>query len=141
MNIFQKFLRIVDGHEKTDFLLNWLFWLRPLFWSVTFKKILHVVDEHEKTDFFTLMTVFAPAIFSIHEILKNDQKMTRSVKFIKVKKQLFMPVNHTNEFLKSVHTQALFSDLFSWNFEQLFPSCETFFQKFFGSNHYKWLEA
>ena len=42
-----------------------------------------------------------------------------------------MPVNHANEFLKSVHTEALFQELFSRNFEQLFPSCETFFQKMF----------
>ena len=38
---------------------------------------------------FTLMTVFAPAIFLIHEILKNDQKMTGAKKVAKIENQLF----------------------------------------------------
>ena len=54
-----------------------------------FQKFLRVVDVHEKTDFFTLMTFFTPAIFSIHEILKNDQKMTGAKKVVKVENQLF----------------------------------------------------
>ena len=40
-----------------------------------------------------------------------------------------MPVNHMKEFLKSVPTEALFPELFSHNFEQLFPIVETFFQE------------
>ena len=51
MNEFQKFLRVLDRHEKTDFLLK--------------------------------------QIFLIHQILKNDQKMTRAKKIVKVKNQLF----------------------------------------------------
>ena len=42
-----------------------------------------------------------------------------------------MPVNHVQEFLKSVHTKAFFPELFSQNFEQLFQNSETFFQKNF----------
>ena len=48
-----------------------------------------MVNGHGKTYFFTLMTVFAPVIFSIHEILKNDQKMTGAKKVVKVENQLF----------------------------------------------------
>lgn len=77
------------------------------------------------------MTFLDPVIFSIHEILKKEQKVTGSKKFIKVKNQFFMPVNHVKEFLKSVHTKAFFPELFSQNFEQLFQNSETFFQNFF----------
>ena len=42
-----------------------------------------------------------------------------------------MPVNHTKEFLKSIHTKAFFPELFSQNFEQLFQIGETFFQQDF----------
>ena len=40
-----------------------------------------------------------------------------------------MPVNHANEFLKSVHNEAFFPELFSPNFDQLFQTSETYFQK------------
>ena len=40
-----------------------------------------------------------------------------------------MPINHMKKFLKSVPTEALFQELFSHNFEQLFPSIETFLKK------------
>ena len=31
VNGFQKFLCVVDGHEKTDFLFKQYFWIRPFF--------------------------------------------------------------------------------------------------------------
>ena len=66
------------------------------------------------------MNFLDPVIFSIHEMLKKDQKVTQSKKFIRVKISLFMLVNHAKEFLKFVHTKAFFPELFSQNFEQLF---------------------
>ena len=42
-----------------------------------------------------------------------------------------MPIYHAKEFLKSIHTEALFFLLFFQKFEQLFPNGETFFQKKF----------
>ena len=57
--------------------------------------------------------------------------MTGSEKFVKVKNQFFMPVNHANEFLNSVHTEAFFPELCSPNFDKLFQIGETYFQKTF----------
>ena len=34
-----KIFCVVDRHEKTDFLLYWLFWLGSFFWSITAKKM------------------------------------------------------------------------------------------------------
>ena len=56
MNGFQKFLRVVDGHEKLIFGYN---------------------------------NFFGSSHFSIHEILKMDQKLTRAKKFIGSKNQYF----------------------------------------------------
>ena len=39
MNILQKFLRVVDGHEKTDFWLYQLFWIGPFFNPSDLKKM------------------------------------------------------------------------------------------------------
>ena len=38
MNGFQKFLRVVDRRQKTDFLFYQLFWLRPFFNPLDLKK-------------------------------------------------------------------------------------------------------
>ena len=38
MKGIQKFLCVDDGHEKTEFLLQQLFWLRPFFDPSNFKK-------------------------------------------------------------------------------------------------------
>ena len=54
-----------------------------------FQKFLRMVDKHEKSDFFTLTIFLAPAIFSIHEILKKDQKMTGAKKVVITKNQFF----------------------------------------------------
>ena len=53
-----------------------------------------------------------------------------------------MPVNPAKEFLKSVHTEALFSQLFAQTLRSYFRVWVRFFKKNFGSNHYnyKWLE-
>ena len=77
------------------------------------------------------MPFFALAIFLIHEILKKDQKMTGAKKMLKSKISCFMPVNHAQEFLKSIHTEALFYELFSQTFEQLFTSFGKFFINIF----------
>ena len=42
-----------------------------------------------------------------------------------------MPIKHTKNFLKSIYTKAIFPELFSQNFEQLFQIGETFFPKIF----------
>ena len=53
------------------------------------QKLFYVVDGHEKTDFLLLRFFLVPAIFSIHEILKKDQKITGAKKVTKVKNRLF----------------------------------------------------
>ena len=51
-----------------------------------------------------------------------------------------MLVNHAaKEFLKSVHTEALFSQLFVQTLSSYFRVLPSFFEIFFGSNQYKWL--
>ena len=42
-----------------------------------------------------------------------------------------MPVNHAKEFFKSIDIEALFYELFSQTFEQLFASYGEFFKKNF----------
>ena len=66
------------------------------------------------------MTFLAPAIFLIHDISKNDQKMTGAKKFKTQKKiSFFMPVNHAKKYLKSVDTVAFFLMTVFWNLEFL----------------------
>ena len=48
-----------------------------------------------------------------HFLIIFFQKMTQAKKVSITKNQFFMPVNHMKEFLKSVHNEALFSQLFS----------------------------
>ena len=57
--------------------------------------------------------------------------MTGAKKFNKVKNHFFHVRQPCEEFLKSVHTKALFPEPFSQKFEQLFPISETFFKKNF----------
>ena len=52
-----------------------------------FKKFLRVVDGHVFKN--CLMTFLALVSFSIHEILKKDQKMTGSKKVVITKNQFF----------------------------------------------------
>ena len=75
MNGFQKFLCVVDRHEKTNFCVLELFWLRLFF------------------DLFSDLM---------------DQKMAGAKKVVIIKKiSFFMPVNHTKEFLKSIHISVV----------------------------------
>ena len=48
MNEFQKFLRVVDRHEKADILLLGIFWLRPFFWSIKSEKMTKKSPEQKK---------------------------------------------------------------------------------------------
>ena len=51
-----------------------------------------------------------------------------------------MPINHAKEFLKSIHTEALFLKCFFKTLSSYFRVVKHFFKKMFGSNHYKWLK-
>ena len=77
------------------------------------------------------MTFLAPVIFSIHEILKKDQKMTEEKKVVKLKNQLFYACPPCEEIFEIYSYWGLIFELFSQNFEQLFPSFGVFFQKKF----------
>ena len=99
MNRFQKFLCVVDKHEKTDFLLKWLFWLQPFF------------DK---------------------SLRSHGSKHGRSQKSHFNKKiSFFMLFNHVKEFLKFVHTENLFSQLFAWAFTSVHIVTGTFTSKLF----------
>ena len=84
-----------------------------------------------KNWFFTLMTFLASVIFSIHEILKKDQKMTGAKKVVKLKNQLFYACPPCEEIFEIYSYWGLIFELFSQNFEQLFPNFDGFFQKYF----------
>ena len=84
-----------------------------------------------KNWFLTLMTFLAPVIFSIHEILKKDQKMTGAKKVVKVKNQLFYACPPCEEIFEIYSYWGLIFELFSQNFEQLFPNFDRLFQKNF----------
>ena len=77
------------------------------------------------------MTFLAPVIFSIHEILKKYQKMTGSKKVIKVENQVFHACQPREGIFEIQSYWGLIFTTDSLNFEELFPSFETFFQKFF----------
>ena len=77
------------------------------------------------------MTFLDPVIFSIHEILKKDQKVTGSKKFIRVKNQFFHARQPCKGIFEIRSYLGLFYELFSQTFEQLFQIGETFFQKKF----------
>ena len=63
--------------------------------------------------FFVFTTFFAPAIFWSFFQKSKIKKWPEQKKLLKPKIIFFMPVNHTKEFLKSVHNEALFWQLFS----------------------------
>ena len=48
MKQFKKFLREVDEHEKTDFLLKWFFWIRSFFDPLHLKKLTKKWPEAKK---------------------------------------------------------------------------------------------
>ena len=75
-----------------------------------------------KNWFFTFTTFLAPAIFSIHEILKKDQKMTVAKKVAKVKNQLFHACQPCERIVEIYFYWGLIFELFFQDFEQLFPS-------------------
>ena len=56
---------------------------------------------------------FCSGHFLIFDFWKNDQEIAGAKKLIKPKFIFVMPINHVKEFLKSVHNEALFSQLFS----------------------------
>ena len=77
------------------------------------------------------MTFLAPVIFSIHEILKKYRKMTESKKVIKVENQVFHACQPREGIFEIQSYWGLIFTTDSLNFEELFPSFETFFQKKF----------
>ena len=53
-----------------------------------------------------------------------------------------MPVHHVKEFLKSIHTEALFLNCFFKTLSSYFRAFLSFFKTIFGSNHYfNWLDV
>ena len=84
-----------------------------------------------KNWFLTFMIFLAPVIFSIHEILKKYQKMTGFKKVIKVENQVFHAWQPREEIFEIQSYWGLIFTTDSLNFEELFPSFETFFQNFF----------
>ena len=77
------------------------------------------------------MTFLAPVIFLIHEILKKYKKMTGSKKVIKVENQVFHACQPREGIFEIQSYWGLIFTTDSLNFEELFPSFETFFEKFF----------
>ena len=77
------------------------------------------------------MTFLAPVIFSIHEILKKYQKMAGSKKVIRVENQFFHVCQPHEGIFEIRSYRGLIFTTDSQNFEELFPSFETFFQIFF----------
>ena len=55
----------------------------------------------------------APVIFWSIFLDLMDQKMARAKNFLSLKTSFFMPINHAKEFSKSIHTEALFLQLFA----------------------------
>ena len=84
-----------------------------------------------KNWFFTLTTFLLPAIFLIHEILKKDQKMTGAKKVVKVKNQLFYACSPCEGIFEIYSYRGLIFELFSQNFEPLFPNVDRFLKKKF----------
>ena len=82
-----------------------------------------------KNWFFTFMTFLALAIFSIHEIQKKDQKITGAKKIVEVKNQLFHACQPCEGIFEIYSYWGLIFELFSQNFEQLFPSFFRVFSK------------
>ena len=63
--------------------------------------------------------------------------MAGAKKVILIKKiSFFMPVNHTKEFLKFVHTAGFFSQLFSETLNFYFRIMAHILKNIFSSNHY-----
>ena len=77
------------------------------------------------------MPFLAPVIFSIHKILKKYQKMTGSKKVIKVENQFFHTCQPRKGIFEIWSYWGLIFTTDSLNFEELFPSFETFFQNYF----------
>ena len=63
--------------------------------------------------FLVLTTFFAPVIFWSFTFGKMIEKWPEQKKLEKWKIIFFMPVNHAKEFLKSVHNEVLFWQLFA----------------------------
>ena len=103
--------------------------IRPQYDRIS--KILSRGWQAQKNWFLTFMTFLAPVIFSIHEILKKYQKMAGSKKVLKVENQFFHVCQPRERIFEIQSYQGLIFTTDSPNFEELFPSFETFFQNFF----------
>ena len=77
------------------------------------QKLFYVVDGHEKTDFSVLQPFWLRPFFWSMISKKMTKKWPEPKKLLIPKISFFMPVNHEKEFLKSVHNEVLFWQLFA----------------------------
>ena len=84
-----------------------------------------------KNWFFTFSTFLAPAIFLIHDVWKNDQKVTGTKKVLILKNLSFHAYWSCKGIFEISSYYGLLFLTVLWNFEFLFQIGEIFFQKNF----------
>ena len=88
-------------------------------YGMNWKKNSCVVELYETTDFWQKNFFWLRPFFDHFFKKWWIKKWPEPKKWLKPKISFFMPVNHANEFLKFLHNEALFSQLFARTLMQL----------------------